>query len=104
MNSKDSKFDELVNSIGQLMQIEEAENEHFAAGLYRAMFRHETNLNKLDNEYGDHILGYASCGCSAAEEDYRNYMQYVKTIRPAEYPEYVRLYESMMSETEEDEG
>ena len=63
METNNNNFDALVESIGQLMVMEEEDNDRKAAGLYRAMFRHETDLDKLDHNYADHILSYASCGC-----------------------------------------
>lgn len=59
-------------------KMQDSANDYYSAGLYRAMFRNETDLNKLDYNYADHILGYAEFGCKNAIEDYRNYFLYVK--------------------------
>lgn len=96
-------LDSLVESIGQLIEMNDAENDRFAAGLYRAMFRHETDLHELDYNYADHILGYAEMGCENAIEDYKNYLQYIKTIYPSEYPEYVKMLEKALNPEDEEE-
>ena len=105
METNNNNFDALVESIGQLMVMEEEDNDRKAAGLYRAMFRHETDLDKLDHNYADHILSYASCGCKNAIEDYKNYLQYIKTLYPSEYPEYAEMLEdALKTDEEEDES
>lgn len=51
-----------------------------AAMLYRLMFRHERNINVLDR-YADQVLdGVCGMGSSFAEEDYMNYLQYLKVV------------------------
>ena len=45
-------FDSLVESIGQLMAMEEEDNDHKAA-LYRAMFVNDKDINKLDFNYAN---------------------------------------------------
>lgn len=103
METSNNNFDSLVESMGQLMAMEEEDNDRNAVGLYRAMFRHETDLNKLDYNYADHILSYASCGCNNAIEDYKNYLQYIKTLYPSVYPEYAKMLEdATKSDDEED--
>lgn len=103
MEKSIDNLDSLVESIGQLMAIEDAENDRCAAGLYRAMFRHEADLNKLDYNYADHILGYAECGCKNAVEDYKNYLQYIKAICPSEYPQYEKMQEDALKPEDEEE-
>ena len=103
MNSEENALDVLVESIGQLMEMQEAANEHFAAGLYRAMFRHESNLYQLDRDYADHILDGVYSGSKIAAEDYTNYLQYIKTICPKAYPEYLNLYEDATKQEIEEE-
>ena len=103
MEASNNNFDALVESIGQLMVMEKEDNDRKAAGLYRAMFRHETDLDKLDHNYADHILSYASCGCKNAIEDYKNYLQYIKTLYPSEYPEYTKLLENALKTDEEED-
>ena len=95
-------LDSLVESIDQFVELNDAENDRFAAGLYRAMFRNETDLNKLD-QYADKVLSYASCGCDNAIEDYKNYLLYVKKLYPSEYPEYAKMLEDFTKPDEEDE-
>ena len=77
---ENKNFDSLVESIGQLVEMQDSANDYYSAGLYRAMFRNETDLNKLDYNYADHILEYAEFGCKNAIEDYRNYLLYVKKL------------------------
>ena len=102
METSNKNFESLVESIGQLMAMEEEGNDHKAAGLYRAMFRHETDLDKLDHNYADHILSYASCGCENAIEDYKNYLQYIKTLYPSEYLEYAKMLEDALKTDEKE--
>lgn len=103
MDKNTDNLDSLVESIGQLMSLNDAENDGFAAGLYRAMFRHETDLHELDYNYADHILGYAEMGCENAIEDYENYLQYIKTLYPSEYPEYAKMLEDALNLENEEE-
>ena len=98
-----NNFDSLIDNIGQLIEISNAENDCFAAGLYRAMFRNETDLNKIDWNYADHVLGYASMGCQNAIEDYKNYLLYIKKLYPSEYPEYAKMLDDLTKpDVEED--
>ena len=93
----------LIDSIGQLIEINNAENDRFAAGLYRAMFRNETDLYKIDRNYADHVLDYASMGYQNAIEDYKNYLLYIKKLYPSEYPEYAKLFDDLTKPNVEDE-
>ena len=105
MDTNNNNFDSLVESIGQLMAMEEADNDHKAAALYRAMFVNDKDINKLDFNYADHILGYAEFGCKNAVIDYKNYLNYLRTIVPEEYPSHLRMFEeSMERSNEEDEA
>ena len=79
------KIEDFVSSVQQLQDMQDEDNDRRAAGLYRAMFRHETDINKLDWNYTDHILGYAEMGSDIALEDYKNYLQYLKCISEEEY-------------------
>jgi hypothetical protein len=38
-------------------------------------------------------LGYVESGCSNAEIDYRNHLNYLKAIEPSEYNEHLSMYE-----------
>ena len=86
-------LESLAESIGQLNALQNADNDQRAVGLYRAMFRNDKDINKLDFNYADHILGYVEFGCSNAEIDYRNYLNYLKAIEPSEYNEHLSMYE-----------
>ncbi len=86
-------LESLAESIGQLYAMQNADNDQRAVELYRAMFRNDKDINKLDFNYADHILGYVEFGCSNAEIDYKNYLNYLKTIVPSEYNEHLSMYE-----------
>lgn len=101
---ENKNFDSLVESIGQLMEMQDSANDYYSAGLYRAMFRNETDLNKLDYNYADHILEYAEFGCKNAIEDYRNYLLYVKKLYPSEYPEYAKMLENAIKQDEQEDA
>ena len=87
------KIENLASCFQQLQAIQDEDNDRRAAGLYRAMFRNEFDINKLDWEYTDHILGYAQMGCEAAAEDYRNYLQYLKRINKEEYLAHKKMFD-----------
>ena len=86
-------LESLAESIGQLYAMQNADNDQRAVEIYRAMFRNDKDINKLDFNYADHILGYVESGCSNAEIDYKNYLNYLKAIVPSEYNEHLCMYE-----------
>lgn len=89
--------EELVQSIGELSNLC-SQQEDTAAELYRLMFKHERNINILDH-YADSILDYVTgFGGEHAEEDYRNYLQYLGTVIPNEYEEHKEFFENMIKE------
>lgn len=88
-----NNLDSLAESIGQLYALQNADNDQRAVELYRAMFRNDKDINKLDFNYADHILVYVEFGCSNAEIDYKNYLNYLKAIEPSEYNEHLSMYE-----------
>ena len=92
----ENRLDGLVDCIGQLMEMQNEDNERKAAALYRAMFVNDKDINKLDFNYSDHILGYIEFGCQNAIIDYKNYLQYLKILAPEEYPSHLRMYEESM--------
>ena len=104
MDKRKENFDSLVESIGQLIEMSNAANDQVAAELYRAMFRNDKDINKLDFNYADHILGNISMGCGNAVEDYKNYLQYLKTIVPEEYPSHQKMFDEEMKLKEEDKA
>lgn len=83
--NSDATWDNIADSIQHVYIHISEDLDRRAAGLYRAMFRHETDINKLDWNYADHILGYAEMGSDVAIEDYKNYLQYLKCISKEEY-------------------
>ncbi len=104
METSNNKLGSLVESFGQLFEMQNEDNDRKAAALYRAMFVNDKDINKLDFNYADHILGYAEFGCQNAVIDYRNYLNYLKTIVPNEYQSHLRMFEeSMKRANEEDE-
>lgn len=69
----------LVQSIGELGKLCSQQEDSAAAELYRLMFKHERNINVLD-QYADIILDCVTgFGGEHAEEDYRNFLQYLRT-------------------------
>ena len=103
METNNNNFDSLVESIGQLFEMQNEDNERKAAALYRAMFVNDKDINKLDFNYADHILGYAEFGCQNAVIDYKNYLDYLRTIVPEEYPSHLRMFEESMERRNEEE-
>ncbi len=92
---------ELIESIGVLNDTLALQQDNAAVMLYRLMFRHERNINILDR-YADQVLdGVCGMGSSFAEEDYLNYLQYLKVVVPEAYEEYKNMYERLK---EEDNG
>ena len=105
METNNNNFDSLVESIGQLFEMQNEDNDRKAAALYRAMFVNDKDINKLDFNYADHILGYAEFGCQNAVIDYKNYLNYLRINVPEEYPSHLRMFEeSMERRNEEDEA
>ena len=102
--SKERYLESLAESLDQLFEMQNEENDHKAAALYRAMFVNDKDINKLDFNYADWILQYAEFGCENAVVDYKNYLNYLRTIVPEEYSSHLNLFEeSMKRRNEEDE-
>ena len=97
------KIENFASCFQQLQAIQDKDNDRCAAGLYRAMFKNEFDINKLDWEYTDHILGYAEMGCEAAAEDYRNYLQYLRRIYKEEYLAHKKMFDEAMNPKEEED-
>lgn len=92
--------EELVQSIGELGKLCSQQEDSAAAELYRLMFKHERNIQILDR-YADSILDYVTgFGGEHAEEDYRNFLQYLRTVVPSEYEEHKEFFEKMLKEEE----
>lgn len=93
---------ELIESIGALNDALAQQQDSAAAMLYRLMFRHERNINILDR-YADQVLdGVCGMGSSFAEEDYMNYLQYLKVVVPHELDGHKDMFERFR-ETDSDE-
>lgn len=95
--SEQNSFDKLVESLSGFNDMLSGANDQIAAGMYRAMFRHEMDINKLDYEYTDHILDCVYGGVEAAEEDYRNYLQYLKCFNKEEYLAHKEMLENALN-------
>ncbi|MBR6199648.1 MAG: hypothetical protein IKQ61_05225 [Spirochaetales bacterium] len=101
--------DDLVQSIGALNEMCSQQEDSAAAMMYRLMFRHESNINVLDR-YADQILdALAGFGGEYAEEDYRNYLQYLQAVLPSEVPIHKDFFEEELrdlndEDIEEDEN
>ena len=93
---------DLIDAFGDLAQMQEADLTFRAVGLYRAMFRHETDINKLDFHYADEILTYASMGNDVALADYNNYLQYLKCFSEKAYLSHKQMLEEDLAREEED--
>ena len=82
----------LAEAISQLNAMQDADNDQRAVELYRAIFRNDVDINKLDFNYADAILGYVEFGVEKAEVDYRNYLRYLKMISPEAYLSHLDMF------------
>ena len=94
---------ELLDAFEHLAQLQETDLAFRAVGLYRAMFRHETDINRLDFHYADEILAYAVMGNEEALVDYKNYLQYLKCFSEKEYLSHKQMLEEELAREEEEE-
>lgn len=86
---------EFIDSISALSDAVAQQQDCAAAMLYRLMFRHERDTRVLDY-YADQVLdGINGMGSKYAEEDYLNYLQYLKVVVPDAYEEYKNMYERL---------
>ncbi len=71
--------------------------------LYRLMFQHERNISVLDT-YADQLLD-GLCGFVSKydEIDYKNYLQYLKVVVPAEYEGHKEMFDEYTKEDIEDD-
>ena len=58
----EENFKSLAEAMVQLNAMQNADNDQRAVELYRAMFRNDFDINKLDFNYADSILGYVEFG------------------------------------------
>ena len=93
MDEKKDSLESLAAAIGQLNAMQDADNDQRAVGLYRAMFRNDRDINRLDFCFADHILDYVEFGCESAEVDYRNYLNYLRTMIPEAYQTHLKMFE-----------
>lgn len=102
--NSDVALGNIADIIQQMNILSREDLDRRAAGLYRAMFRHDTDVNRLDFNYADHILGYVSSGIPEAVEDYKNYLQYLKCFNTEEYLAHKQMLEDELNlKCEEDE-
>lgn len=84
---------EFIDSISALNDAIAQQQDVAAANLYRLMFRHEKNIDILD-QYADQVLeGISGMGSKFAEEDYLNYLQYLKVVVPSKLDSHKSLFE-----------
>ena len=102
MNDDDIKLpDEFIDSLKSLGQMVSASQDSAAAMLYRLMFRHEKNISVLD-KYSDQLLdGLVGIGSEFVEEDYRNFLQYLKIVVPDEYEAHKKMFDECTAEDDE---
>ncbi len=85
--------EDFINSIRDLNALCSQQEDSAVAMLYRLMFRHERNIDILDS-YADRIFDALwGFGGEYAEEDYRNYLQYLKAVVPEEYESHKNMFE-----------
>lgn len=101
--TKDPAFENLVESISQLIEMQDDCNVRSAVCLYRAMFRHETDVNKLDWNYADNILEGVGFGNANAIEDYKNYLQYLKCFNMEEYLAHKRMFDEELGNLDKED-
>ena len=92
--------EDFINQIHSLQTASEQSADIAAAQLYRLMFRHERNLNVLD-QWADQVLE----GClwnDSAEEDYRNYIKYIKAHDEKLATQYQKMLDEMIKKEIED--
>ncbi|MBP3709114.1 MAG: hypothetical protein J6I73_01710 [Treponema sp.] len=101
MNEETSEFPkDFINSLKSLGEMAASSQNCAAAMLYRLMFRHEKNIHVLDT-YADQVFdGIVGIGSKFAEEDYRNYLQYLKIVVPTEYEGHKEMLDDYTSEDE----
>lgn len=93
--------EDFINQIHSLQTASEQIADIAAAQLYRLMFRHERNLNVL-NQWADQVLD----GCmwsESAVEDYRNYIKYLKSHDEKLAAQYQKMLDEMINEEIEDD-
>lgn len=77
--------DRVVDSISNLLEMEDDAVDHHAVGLYRAMFKHITDVDYLDYNYADWLFDGVITRNKNAIEDYKNYIQYLKAFNEDAY-------------------
>ena len=92
--------EELLESLKGLSDMATQQSDIAAANLYRAMFRHERNLNILD-QWADRVLDGVMWS-EGAREDYQNYIRYIEAHDIEKAKEYREMYEDMIKEDEEE--
>ena len=93
---------ELLESMSAIGDMARQQADMAAVQLYRAMFRHERNLNTLD-QWADRVLDGVTWS-DESKEDYQNYIQYIEYYDKKLGQEYRQMYEKTIKEDiDEDE-
>lgn len=87
---------ELIESFGALSEMGAQQGDIAAANLYRAMFRGERSLNKLDY-WGDGVLDGIMWN-ESCKEDYLNYLRYLEAHDKEIAQRHRELYEETIKE------
>ena len=94
--------EDFIKTIGSLNEMCSQHENMCAAMLYRLMFKHERNIRILDS-YADGVLdALLGFGGEYAEEDYRNYLQYLSFVIPKEYEGHKEMFENNLKDLEDD--
>ena len=94
--------EDLIKTIGSLNEMCSQHENMCAAMLYRLIFKHERNIRILDSYADDVLDALLGFGGEYAEEDYRNYLQYLSFVIPKEYEGHKEMFENDLKDLQDD--